>query len=724
MPPVAGLIQSKIEWERKQAQIREKATLSSDDPREQKRIKARSGLLNFTCHTYTGYQPNWHHRLGCKVADRVIRGEIKRAIICEPPRYGKTERYSRRLPAYLLGLNPDAQIIATAYSADLASRNNRDVQRIIDSPAYKEIFPETKLYGKNIRTVASGSYLRNSEIFEVVDALGSYRSAGVEGGITGMGFGRLFNERPIISGLGIVDDPFKNRKEAESKTIRDGVWDWYTSTFLTRCEGDAAIIIVATRWHKDDLIGRLLKLAKEDPLADQWEVFKFQAVRGEDPQPDDPREPGEPLWLAKHSLDKLMGIKASIGPYDWASLYQQEPTSDEGSIFDDVWIRRWRSLPTLEKVVISVYSNFREASAAESVTLQLWGRSGEKFYLIDQKRDRLTYLDVRDAILEWIDHWKQFDVNVSEVLIESKRNGKAVIESLAVSCPCTVTPTEFGGDTEQGRAQAVSSFLASESVFIPLEAPWGDGFITELGDFPGSETVDQVGALTQALIYLALRAKTGLIYEFFNRSVHCLRGQDELDFGLDLRLPLHISLDFNRHPATAVVGQVREKDLFIIREFYLLESNTFELSEAICGWVERSGHRDKIYVYGDASGNSRTANSQQSNWEIVWDAFRRYGLKNRSVKRYGSANPPVRDTTISCNALFKAERVWILLSGCPELVKDLEQVIWKGDAIDKSDLMRAQVSDGFRYLVHSLFPFRQIKLGGQRSQKPVTGLAG
>jgi predicted phage terminase large subunit-like protein len=148
---------------------------------------ARKSLLEFTKYTMPNYKPNWHHEVMCEYLDRFIAGEIKRLMIFAPPRHGKSEIVSRRLPAYILGLNPNTPIIAASYGADLARRMNRDVQRIIDSPEYRRVFPDTRLYGKNIRTVGGGSWLRNSDEFEVVEYGGYYRGAGVGGAITGMG---------------------------------------------------------------------------------------------------------------------------------------------------------------------------------------------------------------------------------------------------------------------------------------------------------------------------------------------------------------------------------------------------------------------------------------------------------------------------------------------------------------------------------------------------------
>ena len=248
----------------------------------------------------------------------MVNGDLRRLIVSMPPRHGKSELVSRRLPALLFGLNPKETVIACSYSAELASRMNRDVQRIMTSQAYHTLFPETRLSEGNVKSIA-GSWLRNSDMFEVVGHGGTYRSAGVGGGITGMG------ARWII-----VDDPIKNREEADSSTIREKIWDWYTSTLYTRQAPDARILVVMTRWHTEDLVGKLLLLAEEKDIADKWEVIEFPAVSLDPVKPPDERKPGEALWPEMFGLDDLERMRASMGEYQWAALYQQTPRAGGG----------------------------------------------------------------------------------------------------------------------------------------------------------------------------------------------------------------------------------------------------------------------------------------------------------------------------------------------------------------------------------------------------------
>lgn len=228
--------------------------------------QARSSILAYTAYTKPDYEINWHHRSAAHYLDRFVSREITRLMLFLPPRTGKSELASRRLPSYILGLSPDERIISASYGAEFANRLNRDVQRIISSEPYERLFPLTKL-AENA-PISDGHFSQTQNYFEVVNHRGTYRSVGVGGSVTGMGGDTI-----------LVDDPVKNQAEADSLTFRDRIWDWWTSVIYTRLEKNARILVTLTRWHEDDLAGRLLKLAKEDPTADQWNVVSYPMIK-------------------------------------------------------------------------------------------------------------------------------------------------------------------------------------------------------------------------------------------------------------------------------------------------------------------------------------------------------------------------------------------------------------------------------------------------------------
>lgn len=453
---------------------------------------AQRHLLDFTTQTKKNFKTSWHHRRICDKLDAFSQGKIPRLMIFMPPRHGKSELGSRRLPAFLLGQNPDKEVISASYSSGLAEKMNRDVQRVMDSPEYKEVFPGTIIPKKG-----DHSRVRNATEFEIVGKRGGYRCAGVGGPITGTGGDFI-----------IVDDPIKNMEEANSQTIRDKVWDWYTSTLYTRLEGeiadegeesesDGAICLILTRWHEDDLAGRLLEKAKSDPNADQWEIVEFPAIRDDMNNEDDPREIGEALWPQKYPLKRLSKIKASVGSKVWASLYQQSPMPGDSAIFKRSLMKFYKTLPqgrpTLK--VISADLTFKNTTNADFVVFGCYELWGADTYLIDQVREKM---DFKDSLKSFVKFCKKHpDAHVR--LIEDKANGPALISILNSKIPGLIPIEPKGGKI--ARANAVSPFYESGNVYYPDEsiAPWIGDHITEMTSFPFGKNDDRVDSETQAL---------------------------------------------------------------------------------------------------------------------------------------------------------------------------------------------------------------------------------
>ena len=454
-----------------------------------RRELARRHMADFVLYVDKRYQMNWHHRLLCEYLDRFVSGEISNLMVFMPPRHGKSELVSRKLPAFILGKDPDTSIISCSYSADLASRMNRDVQRIMDTQRYQEVFPKSRLFGKNIRSVANGTYLRNSDIFEIVGHRGVYRSAGVGGGITGMG-GEFI----------IIDDPVKNREDADSPTLREKVWDWYTSTLYTRLEKNGRLLITLTRWHEDDLAGRLLAKAKEageDNI--DWTIINLPAICEIDGKaPYDIRSDGEALWPDKFDERALRRTKVTIGTRDWSALYQQRPTSGAGDIFKRAWWQYWTALPShLSDFIQSWDCTFKDADTADYVVGQVWAKKGADRYLLDQVRGRMTFTETLNAMRSLSAKWPQ----ATRKLVEDKANGTAVMDVLKHELPGLIPVTPVGGKVS--RAYAVTAVIESSNVYIPHPsvAPWVHDFVEEHAAFPTGTHDDQVDATTQGNAY-------------------------------------------------------------------------------------------------------------------------------------------------------------------------------------------------------------------------------
>ncbi|DBA34924.1 TPA_asm: terminase large subunit [Caudoviricetes sp. vir524] len=447
-----------------------------------RRRSARAGLLEFTRYTKPDYQTNWHHDALCRYLDRFVSGEIKRLMVFMPPRHGKSELVSRRLPAYIFGRDPDTSIISCSYGADLASRMNRDVQRIIESPTYRKLFPDTTLFGTNVRTVADGSYLRNSDIFEIVGHTGVYRSAGVGGGITGMG-----------CVYGIIDDPLKNREEASSRTIRETIWEWYTSTFYTRLEKDAQILITMTRWHEGDLAGKVLELAESEG-GEKWTIVNFPAV-AETPSEDDPRHVGDPLWPEKYDTRRLEAIRTTLGSYQWSALYQQRPTPQEGGMFKRQWFTIIDQAP---RDLIKV----RRWDLAASLNKGDWtaglhyGRKDGRFYILDLQHVRESPAGVEALVRQTA------QTDGYETMIRMEREpGSSGVNTVDHYARHVLVGYSFLGVPSTGskevRAQPVSAAAEAGNVFL-VKGPWNLVFLDEVTTFPNGDNDDIVDVLSGA----------------------------------------------------------------------------------------------------------------------------------------------------------------------------------------------------------------------------------
>lgn len=360
---------------------------------------AREGFLEFCCAVDPTYTPSWFHEVLTsklqKAYERMKRGEKVRIILECPPRHGKTKAATVLFPAWILGKD-NLPIITCSYSADLAEKFGQDTRDVLNDSVYKKIFKarlrQDMTAKGNWATLQGGSYL----------------ATGVGGGITGKGFK-----------IGIVDDPFKNREEADSETVRESVWRWWNSTFFTRQEGISAIIVIATRWHMDDLIGRLLDEQEFNERAhrryfDKWEVIRFPAIAEED---EKYRRKGDALWPAKFPLSELEVIRGK-DVYEWSALYQQNPILQANAEFKLEWFKYYEPEDIKELRLIYytlVDLAISQKTTADNTVIRTVGkdRLTGKIYLIEETAGRMDPLETIEAIT---DHVKRFS---SRVWIES-----------------------------------------------------------------------------------------------------------------------------------------------------------------------------------------------------------------------------------------------------------------------------------------------------------------
>jgi len=425
---------------------------------------AREGLIPFTMLTYRKYSPGWHHRILAKNLTMLEKGAQDRLMVLMPPRHGKSELASVRFPAWFLGRNPGRRVIATSYSARLAENFGRKVRDIVSDARFGLTF---KGVGLSLRSKAADRWETNMG--------GGYVAAGVGGSITGMGGDLL-----------IVDDPFKNQEDADSKNYRDKVWDWYQSTLYTRIEKGGRILVILTRWHEDDLAGRLLA-----SKAEKWEVVSFPAVAESD---EKFRKTGDPLWPEKYGNDSLARIRKAVGARVWNALYQQRPAPEDGAVFKKSWFRMYDQPPVFDYMVQSWDMTFSGGENSDYVVGQVWGVKGSGRYLVDQVRGRMDFMK---AIAELKKLSTQYPAAKAKY-IEDKANGPAVISALKNEIQGLIPVNPKGSKTS--RALAVSPLLEAGNVFLKKNADFTEELMDEAALFPAGKNDDMVDAMTQALL--------------------------------------------------------------------------------------------------------------------------------------------------------------------------------------------------------------------------------
>jgi predicted phage terminase large subunit-like protein len=461
---------------------------------ERRRRLARKHLLHFTTYTKPDYKVAQFHELVSKYLELAFERKIKRLMIFGPPQHGKSEKTSRRGPAWALGRWPHLKILGASYAGSLARSMNLDVQRIMESDRYRELFPEVQLTG-----------LKNTEMFEIPRFGGRYRAAGVGMGITGQS-----------ADIGIIDDPIKDYAEASSQVIRDALENWYHTTFRTRIADDGVIIITLTRWHEDDLAGRLLAKAKADPKADQWTVVRFEALRETPPEKDsdnavayeDTRELGEPLAPFRYSKESLEATKASVGPRFWQSVYQGSPTEQKGAIIKREWCTnfyRKSELPARFQTKVTSWDlQFKEGQKNDFVSGTAWGKKDARIYLLGphEYHERVGFSDA----LIGFEHFTIQHKDAHQHLVENKANGPALESVLKKKIGRIVLVEPLGGKIV--RAQATEGLWSAGNIWLPHpdECPWVMEWIEEIVGFPNKAKDDRVDSMSQALCFLDGRA--------------------------------------------------------------------------------------------------------------------------------------------------------------------------------------------------------------------------
>ncbi len=449
--------------------LKEILALKQAEIKLETREKAQNEFMPFVHHVYENFIEGRHHRVIAEKLEKIATGELKRLIVNMPPRHSKSEFASYLMPAWFLGRNPKLKIIQATHNTELAVRFGRKVRNLIETEAYYEIFPETKLKTDDKAAGRWGT-----------EAGGEYFAAGVGAAVTGRG-----------ADLFIIDDPH-SEQDALSEGAFDNAYEWYTSGPRQRLQPGGAIILVMTRWGTKDLTGKLMKAQANDVMSDEWEVVEFPAIMPSD----------KPLWPEFWSTDDLLKVKAALPVSKWNAQWQQQPTAAEGAIVKREWWQTWEkeNVPPVKYIMQSYDTAFSKKETADYSAITTWGvfqpeeGGADHIILLDARRGRYNFPELKEVALEEYEYWEP-----DMVIVEAKATGTPLTDELRRTGIPVLNYTPAKGRDKVTRMHTVAPIFEAGMVWAP-EEKFADEVIEECAAFPNGDYDDFVDSMTMALI--------------------------------------------------------------------------------------------------------------------------------------------------------------------------------------------------------------------------------
>ncbi len=458
-----------------------------------RRELAKRHLLAFILRYEPNYEAGWFHKVLAEelmhFLEEVVAGNSPRLMLTVPPRHGKSMQASQYFPAWALGNHPHLEFINTSYAQSLQMDFSRKIQEIVRTPDFKLLFGGVQIMKNN----------ESVERWGLSDASGKRTgggvlAAGVGGPITGRGAHIL-----------LIDDPVKNREEAESATVRENAKSWYSSTAYTRLAPGGGVLVIQTRWHDDDLAGWLLSEMREAERemkesgewpeeSDRWRVLDFPAIATHD---EKYRKKGDPLHPERYPLPALRKIKKTLAPRDWAALYQQNPQVEEGAYFSKNMIRYYSSNPPqyMDIYAAGDLAISKKEHADYSVFLVVGLDDHGNIYVLDYHRGRWNAEEIISKIFEIHDKWKprRFGLEKGHISMTLDSLLSAQIKATK-RYDLHIEPLNPGKADKELRARSIQGLMSLGKVFWPQGALWVDEFLNELLRFPNGVNDDCVDA--------------------------------------------------------------------------------------------------------------------------------------------------------------------------------------------------------------------------------------
>lgn len=447
-------------------------TVSAD---KLKQIEYRLAAKNYSDYVQLVHDGYWKKsRFGTFLCDKIqefverpTSAPYEIMVLNVPPQHGKSVTVTATLPSWYLGKNQRSKVIEISYNTDYArqfGRQNRD---------------KIKEFGQQVFGIEVASRPSGELEFELTNHAGGMISRGVDAGITGRG-----------CNLMIIDDPIKNRQEADSKTKRDRIWSEWADSYRSRLAPGAKVILIMTRWHEDDLAGRMIEMEEDVEILNLPCEAETDDIMG--------RAVGDSLhpeigkgnrWLKKFKQN----IIATKGTRTWEALYQGHPTVEEGNLIKREWWQYYDAVPADCLMIMSVDATFKDSDRSDFVAIQIWGKFGAEYFLVDRVKARMDFV----STVNRIKYLRYAYPRLAGILIEEKANGAAIINVLRKDIPGIIPVDPAGG--KMARVSAVSGAIEAGNVFLPRDKPWVDEFIEEFAAFPNAAHDDEVDCCSQAL---------------------------------------------------------------------------------------------------------------------------------------------------------------------------------------------------------------------------------
>ena len=441
---------------------------------------AYDDLIEFCKRMQPDYIVGRHHRILADLLMAIEAGDEDRICVNIPPRHGKSQLVSIYFPAWFLGRNPTKKVMMVSHTTDLAVDFGRKVRNLISLDDFKDIFPTVKLA---IDSKSAGRWNTNFG--------GEYYACGVGSALAGRGADLL-----------LIDDPHSEQDVINGNfSVFERAYEWYTFGARTRLMPGGSVAIIQTRWHMDDLTGRVTADMVKNEKSDQFEIIEFPAIL--DSEDDDGKPIQKPLWPEFFDLEALLRTKSSMPSFQWNAQYQQTPTAEEASIIKREWWRIWADddPPDCEYIIMSLDAAAEKHNRADYTSLTTWGvffneeEEMHNLILLNAIKERMEFPELKELAVREYHDWEP-----DAFIVEKKSSGSALYQEMRrMDLPVQEYTPHRGSGDKMARLNSVADIIRSELCWVPAKR-WAEELVEEIAGFPFMSNDDQVDSTVMALL--------------------------------------------------------------------------------------------------------------------------------------------------------------------------------------------------------------------------------